>query len=572
MAWDLSCTDWWDRLEHGMTPIPPLPIDDKLADQAVNVFDYLRVPDIPEQPRMEDAAADWVRDIIRASFGSLKDGVRHVGEVFLMVPKKNTKTTTAAAIALTFMLLNERANADMLIIGPTQKIAEVAYAQAVGMIRADDERYLQDRFQVQEAEQTIKCRVTHARLMIRTFGPKVLTGCKPVFVLVDEVHILGTIGYAAAVMRQIRGGMYPFEDSLFLMITTQSDEPPAGVFKSELEYARNARDGKLPEDVAATSNLLAVLYEFPLDMQEDKEKPWLDPELWALVTPNLDRSVTLDTLKRGFARAQHEGEHELVAWASQHLNLQIGLAIQAGAWRGAVYWQQASRRAFAGLDDVLEAAEVVTLGIDGGGLDDLMGASVVARLATSKKWVIWGHALAHMDVIAQRPEIETKLRDFEDAGHLTFVSDDDPTADIEWVADLAKRLWEARLLPEVAGIGLDPMGVGSIIDAIEAADVPLETMVAVPQGAKLSRAVWTAERKLKDGSLVHGGQALMAWVVGNARAEQRGNATYISKQMAGKAKIDPLIAVFNAIDLMSRNPVARPTSVYTQMAARAAHA
>jgi phage terminase large subunit-like protein len=55
---------------------------------------------------------------------------------------------------------------------------------------------------------------------------------------------------------------------------------------------------------------------------------------------------------------------------------------------------------------------------------------------------------------------------------------------------------------------------------------------------------------------------LMSWAVGNARVEPKGNAILGHKEASGSAKIDPLIAAFNAIALMSTNPGTTHPSIF----------
>src|SRR5262245_26597344 len=55
---------------------------------------------------------------------------------------------------------------------------------------------------------------------------------------------------------------------------------------------------------------------------------------------------------------------------------------------------------------------------------------------------------------------------------------------------------------------------------------------------------------------------LMSWAVVNAGVEPKSNAIIITKQASGSAKIDPLMAAFNAIALMSTNPWSHQASIF----------
>ena len=54
----------------------------------------------------------------------------------------------------------------------------------------------------------------------------------------------------------------------------------------------------------------------------------------------------------------------------------------------------------------------------------------------------------------------------------------------------------------------------------------------------------------------------MAWAVSNARVEPTGNAIVFTKQASGTAKIDSLMAAFNAVTWMSANPATSQPGIF----------
>lgn len=549
-GWDLSCPDWEARLRAGRPPIRDgLPLFTAEGDRAVAIFKKLRLADVPGNPTMAEAGDEWIFAIVRALFGSLDPvtKARAIRELFLLVPKKNSKTTYGALIMVTALLLNERPSAPFIMTAPVQDVAELAYEAGRGAIGLDP--VLEKKFHVRDHLKTIIHRETKAALQIMTFDPSVVTGQKTAGTLIDELHVVAKMAKASSAIRQLRGGMLPFPEAFLVFITTQSEEAPTGVFRAELAKARRIRDGE------QRGALLPVLYEFPEAMQKAKDRPWEDPAHWPMVTPNAGRSITIPRLIEEFETASAGGEEELRGWASQHLNIEIGLALRADRWAGADFWEGCARDGL-GLDEILERSEVVAAGIDGGGLDDLLGLAIVGRDRETREWLAWSRAWAHPLVLQRRKSEAARLRDFQGDGDLV-ITEEMGDAEAE-AAGYVKRCWDAGLLYQV---GVDPYGVGSILDALVAAGVPQDAsgpdrkvVTGISQGWKLGAAIKTAERALAAGTLVHGGRPLMAWCVGNARVEPKGNAILITKQASGTAKIDPLMALFNAVAILALNP------------------
>ncbi|HBE4852115.1 TPA: terminase large subunit [Escherichia coli] len=540
--WTTACPDWSERLKRGDSIIPP-PIYPEQAEIALNIFKQLKIVDAPGSPTFGESCAPWVFDLVAALFGSYdaETGRRHITEVFVLIPKKNSKSTLAAGIMMTALLLNWRQAAGYTIIAPTVEVATNAFNPARDMVKRDDD--LDDLCQVQTHIRTITHLVSGTTLKVVAADANTVSGIKSVGTLIDELWLFGKQANAEDLLREAIGGLASRPEGFVMYTTTQSNEPPAGVFKQKLQYARDVRDGKIVDP-----NFLPVIFEHPPEMVASGAHLLL--ENMPMVNPNLGYSVDEQFLNREFRKAKEAGEEAFRGFMAKHANIEIGLALRADRWAGADFWEQQQQKV--SFEDVLRRSEVITVGIDGGGLDDLLGLSITGRDKNTRQWLSWSHAWAHEIMLERRKSEISKLRDFEKAGDFTIVKR--VGQDTEQVAEYVSRIYEADLLDK---IGIDPAGVGQILDAMVEAGIPPDLVVGISQGWRLGGAIMTTERKLAEGVLVHGGQPLMAWCVGNARVEPKGNAILITKQASGKGKIDPLMALFNAVSLMALNPEAK---------------
>ncbi len=543
--WDTSCQDWERRIVAGESLIPFDPLFPEEADAALDVFKSLKIVDAPGSPTFGEACEEWVFDFVKAIFGAYdhETAKRNIREFFLLISKKNSKSTIAAGIMLTALIRNWRHSAELLILAPTIEIANNSYGPAADMVRADPD--LSDLLHIQDNFRTITHRVTGAKLKVVAADTDTVGGKKAAFVLVDELWIFGKRNNADAMLREATGGLVSRPEGFVIYLSTQSDAPPAGVFKAKLDYFRDVRDGKI-----ADRKSLGLIYEFPKAMIEAES--YLDPQNFYITNPNLGRSVSAEWIEEELVKEVAKDSETRNTFLAKHLNVEIGMNLRSNRWAGADFWADKADGTI-DLESILERSEVIVVGIDGGGLDDLFGLTVLGRERGPRDWLSWSHAWCHKGVLERRKSIASKLNDFKRDGLLTIV--DDELKDISEIVEIISDIKARGLLASVA---VDPAGLGEMIEALAEIDVTQEAgnLVGAPQGYAMMNSIKTAERKLANGTLKHAPSALMDWCVSNLKIEPTATAIRATKQNAGDAKIDPVMSLFDAVTVMSRNPEA----------------
>jgi phage terminase large subunit-like protein len=568
LEWTTACPDWERRIVAGESLIAVPPLFPEEAAAGLDVFRELRVADVAGTPTMGEICRPWILDFVSAIFGAYdaEQGRRLITEFMLLISKKNSKSTTAAGIMLTALVRNWRESAEFLILAPTIEIANNSFIPARDMVRKDPE--LAALMHVQDHYRTITNRNTGATLKIVAADNESVGGKKATGVLVDELWLFGKRAHAEGMLSEATGGLAARPEGFTIFLSTQSDEPPAGVFAQKLLYARGVRDGVIDD-----KRFLPVLYEYPEKMLETEE--FRKREYWYITNPNLGASVDEIFLERKLTEAEHgTGEESAQGIYAKHFNVQIGVRLASNSWAGAGFWEDGAIDGGLTLAELLKRCEVAVAGVDGGGLDDLLGLCILGREAGTGRWLAWFKAWAHEVVLDRRKEVAPKLKDLQKAGELVIVQR--VGQDVEELVDALEQAHNSGLLDrddtgsaeDQASIGVDPVGIGAIVDEIVARKIPQARIIGVSQGWKMTGGIKTVERKLAGGDLAHGGTKLMDWCVGNAKVEPRGNAIVITKQASGTAKIDPLMALFDAAALMSRNPESQGRSFWEGTAKR----
>lgn len=235
------------------------------------------------------------------------DGRRLIRTAYLFVPRKFSKTTSCAAMAVYDMLFGDN-NAQAYVGANSYDQAKICFDEIRNIMFDIDPR--EKHFKVNREKITFKDHGRDSLIQCLTANAKTKDGLFASLVIMDEyAQARNTAGRNGADLKNVlTTSMGPRREPLTIVITTAS-EVVDGPFVHELEGVMAVLRGEAESDT-----MFASLFMPDVDDKED------DPKTWAKVQPHLGITVQSDYYENEWQSAQLSAEN-MLAFRTKLLNV-----------------------------------------------------------------------------------------------------------------------------------------------------------------------------------------------------------------------------------------------------------
>lgn len=235
------------------------------------------------------------------------DGRRLIRTAYLFVPRKFSKTTSCAAMAVYDMLFGDN-NAQAYVGANSYDQAKICFDEIRNIMFDIDPR--EKHFKVNREKITFKDHGRDSLIQCLTANAKTKDGLFASLVIMDEyAQARNTAGRNGADLKNVlTTSMGPRREPLTIVITTAS-EVVDGPFAHELEGVMAVLRGETESDT-----MFASLFMPDVDDKED------DPKTWAKVQPHLGITVQSDYYENEWQSAQLSAEN-MLAFRTKLLNV-----------------------------------------------------------------------------------------------------------------------------------------------------------------------------------------------------------------------------------------------------------
>jgi phage terminase large subunit-like protein len=467
--------------------------------------------------------AEWQRErIVRPLFGWKRaDGSRKYRTVYVEVPKKNGKSTLAAAVALLLLFWDREEGGEIYSAAAERRQAEIVFRDARQMV-------LQSQSLTRRSEilrRVILAPKTNSRYEVISADAGTKHGYNPSGIIFDELHtqpnrdLWDTLTMGGGTRRQ----------PVTFAITT------AGWDTSSICYEVHDYAVKVADGVIEDPSFLPVIYGAEAD--ED----WTDPAVWAKANPGLGISVKEDFLREECRKALEsparqnafrrlfldQWTEQLTRWFSTQVWNENGGAFDLDALKG--------RAAFGGLD--LSSTQDVTAFV-----------LVFPPKDPGEKWKIVPKFWIPQSNVAERVRRDRVPFDaWIREGWVEATPGN--TIDYDRVRNSIVEMGKTYRIREIA---FDRWGAAQIQTQLQADGF---TIAEFGQGfASMSPAAKEFEKLLLGRELAHGRNPVLDWMASNVQVQVDAAENVKPIKVDRRKRIDGIVAAVMAIGRAAASP------------------
>jgi phage terminase large subunit-like protein len=471
----------------------PLPDPHGYGERAVKFIKALRHPK-SSLPKKAFQLDPWMERIIRRVYGdTLPNKQRRIKTVFMLIGRGNRKTTLAAAIELLHTVGPERVPRGLAVsIANDRDQARLTLDEMTGIIAAHPR--LVEATRVQSTNNRITHEKSGAQYRAMSADAATAHGRTPSLAFVDELHEFkkGDLYYA------ITSGLNKTAGSLLWIATT------AGVGQTTIawdmyEYAKRVADGTVID-----ASFLPILF------QAAEDADWRDKQIWRDTNPGLAHGYPdIDGLRKFVRESEHRPAQREVF---KRLHLGIWLDGAAAPAFDLAVWDE-GKETFEIAD--LEGCKA-WIGVDLSKVTDLCAVSATIQMPPAandnepgNRYALHVRSFAPEEGIRKRSDVDhVPYVLWRDQGYLTATPGD--TVDLGVVESAIREMCE---LFDVQEIAFDRWSARQMMDSLAEDGLPV---VEFPQNlATFAAPVIEFEKALFERRLLHGGNPLLRWCVGN---------------------------------------------------------
>lgn len=468
----------------------------------------------------------WQAAIVGNLFGWYRpDGTRRYRQAFILVPRKNGKTTLAAGIPILCLFTDGEPGAEAYVAAAEREQAGICYGLALAMVLASPE--LAPLVRPYKTFKSMEIPSLAAIFKALSSDAETKHGYNPHVVIADEVH-----AHRSRELCEV------------LHTGTGARRQPLEIYITTADYERESYCNELHDRARfARANPGGDPYFLPVVYEAADKDDWTDPELWKRVNPNYGVSVKPDYLAAECARALAEPSY-LNTFKRLHLNIRTG---QDVAWLNLEHWKACPR-----FEDH-ELTGPCYGGLDAGATSDLSAFALYWPAVHAVRVWCW----------VPEAQLGGKNRIQYHAWHASgaLLSTPGDVTDYEFIRAKINELSKAH---QIAAIGYDPWNITSLSTAMANEDgLPMKEF---RQGTvTMNEPCKALERMVTARELRHNLDPVLTWCAGNAavRPDSNGNIRVVKPDGKSHKKVDAIVAAAIAIGMSLLSEPVNDPQIYT---------